>query len=959
MRNHRRLWRAGATAVALMMSVTACGGGGGSPAPAPGPAPGPSPGPSPSPSPSPSPPASSADVSGAVQVFQDLRSDGDVNDPNTTLAANDTVASAQALTSTNADGSVVLVGYVTEFPTGVTGDRFATTTVPGQSVGDPSDYFRVTLEEGDIIFLDFRDPDLPASAYDATTGIDLDLLLFSEDGEELVAASGSGTQPFELIVAPEDGEFNILVDAFNGESNYVLSISKQLPTPAVASFNLERLLVSNELSVESTPQTALGQELAARYGVGAGRLDPDQPYVGIRLERLEPNQLAEEIDRRAVPPEQRGRALRRRLTDFAATNTAQSRRTAEVLALLDAVKALNAAEGADVFKPIHYAQTFAPFTPPAGQPNFPTSDPNPSPSIQWNFAAIGWEDVDNDPTFDFNALSPALIAILDDGFLTGHPELENAIVDQRDFVTTADLDGDGINDLVDEDGLDADAEEVVDPDIPTDPDSGSNCHTFHGTHSAGVVAAERGNGGLVGVYPTAELMLIRLGRNIPPSCRLIFDYRQALRYIAGLTNQSQALPPRPADVANMSFGSMFFSAAENAEIQNALNAGVILVASAGNGGFTNDGQFPSYPASYPGVVGVAASNFNGARASYSSFYPEVDIIAPGGDGGDFSGDGFTDLILSSGAQLEAAPTGDGTDAFDANLQLLAGTSFSAPHVAAGAGIMRSIAPNLSPADFRAFLENGDLTNDGGATGKDNQFGYGVMSLPKMVATARDFAGGASAPTPPPAPAITPIGVNFGGALSVVTVEVRQLGEGALSLVSINGASTTPSGGGSGSLISVVEQDVQSDGFGRYTFILDRDRLGAAVETGTVQLAFSDGSTISANFRAERDTNANSDSAALTIQAFRDNGGALVLEDTQVINAGLNNANSTNFNFSDLPFGDYVFVYGTDIDNNGDLCDAGELCGRFPSTGSISITDDTNLNLPLSYAAPTDDAQRLE
>ena len=123
-----------------------------------------------------------------------------------------------------------------------------------------------------------------------------------------------------------------------------------------------------------------------------------------------------------------------------------------------------------------------------------------------------------------------------------------------------------------------------------------------------------------------------------------FDIIHSIRYAAGLSNASGDLPTQPADVINLSLGGAGSSQSEADAVTAARNAGVIVIAAAGNSG-TQDLEFP---ASYEGVVSVSATNQTNVLTEYSNFGPTVDVAAPGGDmSEDVNTDGFPDGVLLS------------------------------------------------------------------------------------------------------------------------------------------------------------------------------------------------------------------------------------------------------------------------------------------------------------------------
>ena len=114
----------------------------------------------------------------------------------------------------------------------------------------------------------------------------------------------------------------------------------------------------------------------------------------------------------------------------------------------------------------------------------------------------------------------------------------------------------------------------------------------------------------------------------------------------------------------------------------ARNAGVIIIAAAGNNGDSE----PNYPASYDGVVSVSAVGLNLTLAPYSSYGQYVDVAAPGGDmSQDDDGDGFFDGILSTLGK-------ENDNGIEHTYVFYQGTSMACPHVAQGRSLNEESGP---------------------------------------------------------------------------------------------------------------------------------------------------------------------------------------------------------------------------------------------------------------------------
>jgi serine protease len=395
------------------------------------------------------------------------------------------------------------------------------------------------------------------------------------------------------------------------------------------------------------------------------------------------------------------------------------------------------------------------------------------------------------------------------------------------------------------------------------------------------------------------------------------DINEALRFAAGLVSaggRTLAEAERP-DVVNLSLGCLdCFSATDAAVYAQVRQAGIIVVAAAGN----ENSSAPGYPASYDGVVSVAAVDLNLQRAPYSNTGPTVDVAAPGGNTGvDLNGDRFADGVLSAAADgnVTLSPP---ADTRSPGWKFYQGTSMAAPHVAGVVALMKTVCDTLTPAQFDELLASGATTRDLGAAGRDNLFGHGLVDAFAAVQAAEQRCG----ERPPPGVEVTPVQLDFGTSATSLDVTTRLTGEGALS---ITGASEDATW-----ITSVAPKagTTPTNGFGTYTVTVVRDEaLAPGRYAATVRFQRSDGGTAEVPVTMQKGAvGGPGDAGFLYVLLLDEQFGGLA----QVQGSGA--GGSYPFSFGGVPPGTYFIVAGTDSDNDDQICDEGEVCGAWPTLG---------------------------
>jgi len=512
--------------------------------------------------------------------------------------------------------------------------------------------------------------------------------------------------------------------------------------------------------------------------------------------------------------------------------------------------------------------------------------------LQWHYPEIrlpqAWDITTGTPT----GVDDVIVAVVDTGILPDHPDFVGQLVDGYDFIADPERarDFNGIDD---------------DPTDEGDFAYGASS-SFHGAHVAGTVAARSDNTeGIAGVSWGAKIMPMRaLGVNGGSN----YDVLQAVLYAAGLANDSGRLPNQAADIINLSLGSPFFSQATQDIFTEIRNRGIIVIASAGN----ESSSEPNYPAAYNGVVSVSATTISGTLAPYSNFGP-VDLAAPGGfNGTDENGDGFADGVVSTlgdDSNPGATQLGYGT---------LSGTSMAAPHVAGVVALMKAVHPGLTPTQFDAALASGELTDDLGAPGRDDSFGYGLINAQKSVLTALSLAGGAGA-DPGPVLGSSLSSVNLGVLAGSQTVRLSNLGTGTVELLPNNITSSE-------TWLSVIPAAVDGNGLGDYQLIVDRSALAEGPHNAIATFTPTDPGTNEVSVSVTLQVpgaNPEADAGLFYVIAVREDGSS---EGSAAVVAASNGEYQWTLN--DLPSGTYRIVAGSDMDDDNFLCDAGESCGAY-------------------------------
>ena len=662
--------------------------------------------------------------------------------------------------------------------------------LPGQgadgrsfAAGDERDYFAADLTAGQTITLNTAESD---------SNIDL-FLYMDQDFVDPVDSSTNAAGEVEHIQVDSPGTYFIEVRVVNGASTYTLNIAADAAGSQAASFAAENDFVPGEVIVKF-------KDTGVRAN-SAGLVSAGMAPIGLTAKAGEPS-----------------RAMLFGLTGAASNMQARPRLS------LTPESGPPLALDPDLQRKL---QTLTVISELRNRADVAYAEPNyirrqqvsPSDELfgrQWHYPLINLPEAWDTTTGD----ADVIVAVIDTGVLFDHPDLSGKLTATGyDFVRdiASALDGDGI-----------------DPDPSDAGAQNPGTSIFHGSHVAGTIAAQTDNGvGVAGVGWRTRIMPVRaLGKGGSGDN---YDIMQAVRYAAGLLketglpdNDSGTVPPQKADIINLSFSSdppnplagddpysFPYSFLEQEVYDRVRAEGIILVAAAGN--FAS--SLPVYPAAYDGVLAVSGVDINEQLAPYSNFGSYVDLAAPGGAlSDDLDGDGYRDGVLSTAANVDLAGN------LSYGYSYLEGTSMAAAHASGVIALMKAVNPALTPDELDELLVKGGITQDLGAPGRDDLYGYGLIDAQKAVLAAA-----------PALLTVSPTSLDFGTELTGADLTVDKIGPGLLTILSVTD---------NAAWLSIEKDPAVGDGAvpARYRVQVDRTGLAPSEYKGTISFE-SDNNTV--------------------------------------------------------------------------------------------------------------------
>ncbi len=291
--------------------------------------------------------------------------------------------------------------------------------------------------------------------------------------------------------------------------------------------------------------------------------------------------------------------------------------------------------------------SFFPFWPEPIQPKTPLLPKKGLQNVDWGLKRIGAPQV-----WDKLKERRVGIGIIDTGINYHHPDLKDNV---REGVSTLD----GVESFLDDYG--------------------------HGTHVAGIIGASS-KYGKTGINPYVDIYAVKAFNK--KGSGTMSDIIEGLDWLMN----------KPVNIINMSFSTSETNSTLERAMQAAYERGVLIVAAAGN-----DGGRVNYPARFPSVLAVSATDENDKLGEFSSSGPEVNFCAPGVD--------INSTWLGSGYAIKS------------------GTSFAAPHITGAAADLLNCYGLMTIPQVVGMLARGAVKIQGLSR---EQQGAGMVELPRII-----------------------------------------------------------------------------------------------------------------------------------------------------------------------------------------------------------------------------------
>ncbi|WP_455143836.1 S8 family serine peptidase [Candidatus Hodarchaeum mangrovi] len=318
-----------------------------------------------------------------------------------------------------------------------------------------------------------------------------------------------------------------------------------------------------------------------------------------------------------------------------------------------------------------------------------------SQSLPWHLEQISIEEA----WLYTKGLENITIAVIDTGVDFNHPELYDSAWINRGEIPDNGIDDDQngfIDDIYGWDFYNNDNDPLYHMSDPLH---------HHGTFISGIIAAKHDQNDVEGISPNVKIMALRIiGFESEGNITLANNLVAALDYAAKMG----------ATIISLSLTMDFAVFGLQEIIESIALKNIPIIAPTGNN-MSNGQDVLKFPACYPEVISVGASNLNRERAYYSNYGAHIEILAPVGDS----------PIIKSTIPQYSYSTG-------------IGTSYATPQVAAVIALIKSINYRLTTEEIRYILHS--TCSDVNQTGWDKYTGWGILNASTAVLKTLEFSG---------------------------------------------------------------------------------------------------------------------------------------------------------------------------------------------------------------------------
>ena len=292
------------------------------------------------------------------------------------------------------------------------------------------------------------------------------------------------------------------------------------------------------------------------------------------------------------------------------------------------------------------------------------SEADPMRNLQWGLRAIQWFEANRPDASDID------VAVLDTGIDIRHPDFADVKIDYHyDSFSPRDVLG-------------------------------------HGTHVAGIIAAETNNGAGIAGVANCKLDVWKIFPDHPVRGDFYVDGEKYLQALNAVRRSG-------VKVMNLSIGGTASSRTETLLFRKLEAAGVLSVAAMGNEFL--DGNPKEYPAAYKGVLAVGAVDERRERAWFSNTGHHIDLVAPGSN------------ILST------VPTLPSPYLSETHYAAWSGTSMATPHVTAAAALLTAQWGSPNAREVRQQLVGAASRLPAMKNGrKTTAYGAGLLNLKQAL-----------------------------------------------------------------------------------------------------------------------------------------------------------------------------------------------------------------------------------